>query len=268
MKLIRYQRNLESADGVCHDGTVYALARDPNNVPQRGERICSLEEVTLLCPCTPGKVISVGANYADRCRENQLPVPTAPGRDDTFVMPGEGTVIGANAAIRLPPWEKHVEYGAELGIVIGRAGHRIEAAGAVDHILGYVGINNLWAKTRPRVPGAMNIRVYDSFCPVGPWIETDLDTRDLRLTMRLNGAVTQDSRTSSMLFDVPTVVAHVSESIHLDVGDVIMTGTPSGVRRVASGDILEVEISGIGVLRNLVISDTAAKQRSLKRILE
>jgi 2-keto-4-pentenoate hydratase/2-oxohepta-3-ene-1,7-dioic acid hydratase in catechol pathway len=268
MRIIRYQRGLEAFDGVLDGDTVHALERDRHGAPRRGPALCGLSDVTLLCPCAPRQVISVGANYADRCRENDLAIPPSPGRDDTFVMPGEGVVVGPGALIRLPPWEQHVEYGAELGIVIGRGGSRISPAHALDHVLGFVSLNNLWAKTRPRVPGAMNIRVYDSFCPIGPWVETELSTRDLRLTLRVNGELRQDTRTSSMLFDVPTILAHVSELAALAPGDVIMTGTPSGVRRVAHDDRIEVEIEGIGVLRNRVVADPSVARRPLRRITD
>lgn len=227
-----------------------------------------LQEATLLCPCQPRQVISVGANYRDRCLENELPVPVTPGRDDTFVMAGDGVVVGAEAPIRPPPWEHHVDYGAELGIVIGRPAAHVAAREALDHVLGYVALNNLWAKTRPRVPGALNIRVYDSFCPVGPWIETALDPADLGIVLRLNGEVRQRTRTSSMLFDVPALVAHVSRLRALTAGDVIMTGTPSGVGTLTAGDDVEVEIEGIGTLRNQVVADPSNTGRTLRRITE
>lgn len=266
MRLIRYQRGLDSAAGVLDGDVVHALERDGAGNPHRGTRVCALGEVTLLCPCEPGRVISVGANYADRCRENNLAIPTAPGLNDTFVMPGEAVAVGPEAPISLPPWEGHVEYGAELGIVMARPCHRVQPAEAIAHVLGYACIDNVWAKTRPAVRGALNIRVYDGFCPIGPWIETELDPSDLRLSLRVNGLLRQDSRTSAMLFDVPRIVAHVAAATALDAGDVIMTGTPGGVRTIAAGDVIEVDIEGIGTLRNPVIGDPSARRRPLARL--
>ena len=116
------------------------------------------------------------------------------------------------------------------------------------------------------MPGVLNIRVYDSFCPLGPWIETALDPADLRLSVRVNGEVRQDSRTSAMLFDVTTVVAFIADHVPLHAGDVIMTGTPAGVRPLRPGDLVEVEIEGIGVLRNPAVADPSPARRSLRRL--
>jgi 2-keto-4-pentenoate hydratase/2-oxohepta-3-ene-1,7-dioic acid hydratase in catechol pathway len=265
MRIIRFMRALEARYGVLEGDVVHALEGDLG-APRRGAAQCGLDQVTLLAPCEPQQVISVGANYADRCRENDLPVPAAPALHDSFRMAGEGVVVGTDAPLRLPPWESHVEYGGELGVVIGRECHRVGVAAVAESILGFTCLNNLWAKTRPRVPGALNIRVYDSFCPLGPWIETELDPAGLRLSVRVEGEVRQDSRTAAMLFDVSTVVAFIANHVPLRAGDVIMTGTPSGVRPLRPGEVVEVEIEGIGVLRNFAVADPSPQRRTLRRL--
>jgi len=121
--------------------------------PQRAAALCPVTEATLLAPCTPRRVISVGANYADRCRENGLAVPTAPALDDSFDIPGEGTVVGPQAPVRLPPCEGHAEYGGELGVVIGRACHQVPPEHVAEHVLGYTCLNNAWARSSPSSPG-------------------------------------------------------------------------------------------------------------------
>jgi 2-keto-4-pentenoate hydratase/2-oxohepta-3-ene-1,7-dioic acid hydratase in catechol pathway len=265
MRIVRFMRGLEAAYGVLEDDAVHAL-NGGLGAPRRGERLAGLDQITLLAPCEPQQVISVGANYADRCHENELRVPDAPAIHDSFQMPGEGVVVGPEAPLRLPPWERHVEYGAELAIVLGRDCYRVGAAAVAGHILGYACLNNLWAKTRPRVPGGQNVRVYDSFCPLGPWIETELDTRDLRLSLKVDGALRQDSRTSAMLFDAFTLAAFVTDHLPLRAGDVIMTGTPAGVRPLQPGQVVEIEIEGIGVLRNPAIADPSPLPRPLRRL--
>jgi 2-keto-4-pentenoate hydratase/2-oxohepta-3-ene-1,7-dioic acid hydratase in catechol pathway len=265
MRITRFMRALEARYGVLAGEMVHALEGGFGR-PRRGAALCRLDEVTLLPPCEPQQVISVGANYADRCRENGLPVPTAPALHDSFHIAGEGVVVGTEAPLRLPPWENHVEYGGELGVVIGRDCHRVGAAAVGEHILGFTCLNNLWAKQRPRVPDALNIRVYDSFCPLGPWIETELDPADLRFSLRVDGEVRQDRRTSAMLFDVATVVAFIADHLPLRPGDVIMTGTPAGVRPLRPGELVEVEIEGIGVLRNLAVADPSPVHRTLRRL--
>jgi 2-keto-4-pentenoate hydratase/2-oxohepta-3-ene-1,7-dioic acid hydratase in catechol pathway len=265
MRIVRFMQALEARYGVLEGAVVHAL-EGGFEAPRRGAALCGLDEVTLLAPCEPQQVISVGANYADRCHENELQVPTAPAIHDSFHMAGEGVVVGSEAPLRLPPWENHVEYGGELGVVIGRDCHRVGVAAVGEHILGYTCLNNLWAKTRPRVPGALNIRIYDRFCPLGPWIETELDTSDLRLSLRVDGEVRQDSRTAAMLFDVRTVVALIAGHVKLRAGDVIMTGTPAGVRPLHAGEVVEIEIEGLGVLRNPAVADPSPVRRTLRRM--
>lgn len=265
MRLVRFRHGRAApAPGVLDGGMVHAL-EGSLAAPRRGPAVAPVAEVTLLAPCTPRQVISVGANFADRCRENDLPIPTQPGHHDSYLVPSE-CVVGPEAPIRVPPWEAHVEYSAELGVVMARDAHDVPAARVRDYVLGYAALNNLWAKTRPRVAGALNIRVYDSFCPVGPWVETAVDPEDLALRLRLNGELRQDSRTSHMLFDVDRVIAYVSTRRPLHAGDLIMTGTPSGVARVAPGDVVEVEVEGIGVLRNSIVLDPSVAERPLARI--
>lgn len=266
MRIVRYQHAHAPHWGVLAGSIIHRLEGELGR-PRIGGPLHELAAVTLLAPCEPDRVVSVGANYADRCRENDIVIPSEPALHDTFTMPGKGIVVGPDALVRLPPWETHCEYGAELGVVIGRDCSEVDRAEVAGFVLGYTCINNIWAKTRPRVPGATNIRVYDSFCPVGPWIETELQPSDLAVRLRLNGELRQDSRTSAMLFDVATLVSFLSRHMTLAAGDVVMTGTPGGVSPLAAADAVEVEIEGIGSLANRVAVDPAVRRRPLVRML-
>jgi len=265
MRIVRYRMGRTLAHGVLDGHDIFDLEGNVFAEPRRGCRVAAHADVTLLAPCQPGQIVSVGANYVDRCVENELPVPTEPGRHDSFRLPGE-CIIGPEASIRVPPSEAHVHYGAELGVVMRRDCHGVAADAIAEYVLGYTCVNNVWAKSRPRVPGVLNIRLYESFCPVGPWIETDLDPRDLALQLRLNGKTRQASRTSRMIFDVFTIVAFVAGCTRLRAGDLIMTATPSGVDRLQAGDRVEVEIEGIGVLANPVVADAGVPQLPLERL--
>jgi 2-keto-4-pentenoate hydratase/2-oxohepta-3-ene-1,7-dioic acid hydratase in catechol pathway len=217
----------------------------------------ALADIRLLAPIFSSKVVCVGRNYADHAAEHGVDVPTEP---LIFLKPST-SVIGPNDAIRLPAQSRQVEHEAELGVVIGAAGaRRVDRAGAARAIFGYTCGNDVTARDLQKSDGQWTrAKGFDSFCPLGPWIETDLDVSDLEIRCEVgpdpqNLEVRQLGRTRDLVFDVPTLVSYVSHVMTLLPGDVILTGTPAGVSPLASGDTVSVRIQGIGELVNPVVA--------------
>src|SRR3954453_5220677 len=210
----------------------------------------ALPDVRLLSPILPSKVVCVGRNYAEHAAEHGAEVPTEP---LIFLKPST-SVIGPGDVIRLPAQSKQVEHEAELAVVIGPPGaRRADKAAAARAIFGYTCGNDVTARDLQRADVQFTrAKGFDSFCPLGPWVETELDVSDLRVQTYLNGDVRQDGTTKDMIFDVPALVAHVSSVMTLLPGDVILTGTPEGVGPMQVGDEVEISISGIGNLTNQV----------------
>jgi 2-keto-4-pentenoate hydratase/2-oxohepta-3-ene-1,7-dioic acid hydratase in catechol pathway len=217
----------------------------------------ALADVRLLAPIFSSKVIGVGRNYADHAAELGNEVPKEP---LIFIKPST-SVIGPNDAIRLPPQSQQVEEEAELAVVIGATGaRRVDRAGAEKAIFGYTVGNDVTARDLQRSdPQWTRAKGFDSFCPIGPWIVTDLDVSDLEVRCEVGRSpdameVRQIGRTKDMVFDVPTLVSYVSHVMTLLPGDIILTGTPAGVSRILPGETVSVSVQGIGELRNPVVS--------------
>jgi len=229
------------------------LSGDPIYTPVHptGERIVLADAVRLLAPVIPrSKVVGVGRNYADHAAELGQVVPTTP---LLFLKPNT-SVIGPDDPIVLPPYSSEVHHEAELAIVIGKITKNVTPERALERVFGYTAANDVTARDVQRTDAQWTrAKGFDSACPLGPWIVTDLDTTDLQVRARVNGELRQDGRTSQMVFDVAELVAFVSEVFTLLPGDVILTGTPAGVGPIVHADIVEVEIEDIGVLRNPAI---------------
>lgn len=209
----------------------------------------ALAEVRMLSPILPSKVVAVGRNYAEHARELGNEVPATP---LLFLKPST-SVIGTGDVIRLPPDSDQVEHEAELAAVIGRPAKDVAREKALDHVLGYTAANDVTARDLQRADVQFTrAKGYDSFCPIGPWIETVLDPSDLRITASVNGELRQDGRTSQMVHDVAALIAFASNVMTLLPGDVILTGTPAGVGPLRDGDRVSVEVEGIGTLTNEV----------------
>ena len=209
----------------------------------------ALPDVRLLSPILPSKVVALGRNYAEHAKELGNEAPASP---MIFLKPST-SVIGDRDAIRLPPSSAEVHYEGELAAVIGRPARNVARDEALGYVLGYAAANDVTARDQQRADVQFTrAKGYDSFCPLGPWLETDLDPADLRLVTRVNGRVVQDGRTSQMIHDLPTQIAFISAVMTLLPGDVILTGTPAGVGPITDGDTVEVEIEGIGTLTNPV----------------
>jgi 2-keto-4-pentenoate hydratase/2-oxohepta-3-ene-1,7-dioic acid hydratase in catechol pathway len=233
------------------DSTVVALTGDPLYV---GVQLSStehrLDDVRLLAPVLPrSKVVGIGKNYAAHAAEMGSEVPAEP---LMFLKPNT-SVIGPGDPIFHPHQSSEVHYEGELAVVIGRICRDVPAEKAADVIWGYTVGNDVTARDLQRSDVQFTrAKGFDTFCPLGPWIETELDVSDLRVQTFLNGDLEQDGTTRDMIFDVPALVAHVSSVMTLLPGDVILTGTPEGVGPMQVGDEVEVSISGIGNLTNKV----------------
>src|SRR3954451_2951499 len=238
--------------GIPADDTVLVpLAGDPLYVGvQLTEAEVPLSEVRLLAPVLPrSKVVGIGKNYAEHAAEMGGEVPAEP---LMFIKPNT-SVIGPGDPIFYPRQSREVHFEGELAVVIGRICRDVPVERVADVIQGYTVANDVTARDLQRSDVQFaRAKGFDSFCPLGPWIETELDVSDLRVQTFLNGDVQQDGRTRDMIFDVPALVAHVSSVMTLLPGDVILTGTPEGVGPMQVGDEVEVSISGIGNLTNQV----------------
>lgn len=233
------------------DSVVVALNGDPLYVGLHlSDKEYPLADVRLLSPVLPrSKVIGIGRNYAAHAAEMGADVPAEP---LMFLKPNT-SVIGPGDPIFYPRQSSEVHYEGELAVVIGRICRDVPAEKAADVIWGYTIGNDVTARDLQRSDVQFTrAKGFDSFCPLGPWVETELDVSDLRVQTYLNGDLKQDGSTRDLIFDVPTLVAHVSAVMTLLPGDVILTGTPEGVGPMQVGDEVEVSISGIGNLTNQV----------------
>lgn len=214
-----------------------------------GSEVMPLAEATLLPPVQPSKIICIGRNYAAHAAEHHADVPEEP---MMFLKP-PSALIGPGEAIEIPDGIGRVDHEAELVIVIGKRAHSISKQDALSVVLGYTCANDVSARDYQKKDGQWGrAKGFDTFCPLGPCINTDLDPFDLAVRATVNGETKQDSRTSFMVFDVPTLISFISNVMTLEPGDIILTGTPAGVSPLHPGDTVQVEVEGIGVLENPV----------------
>jgi 2-keto-4-pentenoate hydratase/2-oxohepta-3-ene-1,7-dioic acid hydratase in catechol pathway len=249
MRLVRFRFGDRIATGVVEGDAVRALAGTffENPVPS-GEEV-PLDDVRLLAPILPSKVVCVGKNYAAHASEFGGEVPEEP---LVFLKPST-SVSGPGDPIPLLPISHRVDYEGELAVVIGRIARNVRSEEAFRYILGYTCGNDVTLRDIQKKDDQWaRAKGFDGSCPLGPWVETELDPIDVHLETRLNGEVRQSASTSDMVFGVATIMEFVTEFMTLLPGDVIMTGTPEGVGKLEPGDKVEVEIDGIGVLMNPV----------------
>ena len=233
-------------------GTVAVLDSDPLYRPvQLTGEVLQLADVRLLAPVIPrSKVVCVGRNYADHAAELGNDVPAEP---MIFLKPNT-SVIGPRDGIVYPEQTNDLQFEGELAIVIGRICRDLPKERAEEVIFGYTIANDVTARDLQKSDGQWaRAKGYDTFCPLGPWIQTDLDVADLRVTTTLNGETKQDGRTSQFIFDIPTVLAYITSFTTLLPGDVVLTGTPAGVGPMLPGDSVSITVDGLGTLTNRVI---------------
>lgn len=258
MKLcrIRTARHPDPQFAVIDDGTAHLLDGLPSNSFSAGAESIPLDEAEILAPASPTKILAIGRNYAAHARELGNVVGDLP---LLFSKP-PSSVIGPGQAIILPPESERVDYEGELAIVIGRRCRRVPRDSWREVVLGFTCANDVTARDiQKRDVQFTRGKGFDTFCPIGPWIETDLDPADVRVTTRVNGELRQDARTSDLAFPIPHLIEFVSASMTLEPGDLILTGTPEGVGPLAEGDIVEIEVEGIGVLSNRVVNEIFSK---------
>jgi len=257
MKLVRYAVDGTVAYGVLEEGgIVRQLAGSLFGPLKLGSTSHSVDAVRLLAPVDAPRIIGVGLNYVSHIRETKQATPPLP----MLFMKHPSAVIGPGEPIVYPKQAQKVDYEGELALVIGRHARRVPEAQALEYVLGYTCANDVSERVTQLAEMKMGCllvgKSYDTFCPLGPVVATDLDPESLDLTARLNGQVRQRVNTSDLLFSAARLVSYLSQAMTLWPGDVILTGTPSGVGPIQPGDVVEVEISGIGVLRNPVIAET------------
>jgi len=224
------------------DGDIFGAYR-------RREATIPLTNVRLLAPALPSKIICVGRNYVEHAKELGNDVPKIP----LIFMKPPSSVLAPGEPIILPPQSKQVEHEAELVVAIGKRGRNITAEQAKNYVFGYTVGNDVTARDLQRTDEQWTrAKGFDTFCPFGPWIDTDFDISDAVITSRVNDQPRQMASTRDMVFGVPMLIAYISSVMTLEPGDLIFTGTPSGVGPLKAGDEVVVEIEGLGVLRNPV----------------
>ena len=250
MRFIRYQKEEEApCYGWIHGNKIGDIEGDLFGEFRRLDATTPLNEVKLLAPSKPSKIICVGRNYAAHAKEHNAEVPDLP---LIFFKP-PSSLNNPDDAIILPHQSKQVEHEAELVVVIGKQGRNIISEDAKEHILGYTIGNDVTARDLQRADRLWTRgKGFDSFAPFGPWIDTEFDPSDAVITCRVNGQMRQMASTRDMVFSVGTIIAFVSSVMTLEPGDLIFTGTPAGVGILKKGDVVEIDIEGLGVLSNPV----------------
>ncbi|MBM6621142.1 fumarylacetoacetate hydrolase family protein [Micrococcaceae bacterium RIT802] len=249
MRIARFVLDDDPMYGVIEDDEVAVIAGDPffQGVQPTGARH-RLDDVRLLAPIIPrSKVVCFGRTYAEHAKELGNEVPVSP---LMFLKPNT-SIVGPGDPITLPAFSEEISYEAELAVVIGRICKDVPAETAADVIFGYTCANDLTARDAQKTDNQWaRAKGWDGSCPIGPWIETDLDVENLRIRGRLDGETVQDGDTSQMIWSVAELVAYASQAFTLLPGDILLTGTPSGVGLLREGQRYDVEIEGIGTLTN------------------
>ncbi len=241
--------------GMIENDAVYALTGELSNENLsvgETEPVVRLEAARLLAPVEPSKIVCVGRNYREHAAELGNAMPTEP----LLFLKAPSAIVGQGDTIELPEQSERVEHEGELAVVIGRKCRALgEDEDPLSYVLGYTCINDVTARDLQRRDVQFTrAKSFDTFCPVGPHVVTGLDPTDLRVETRVNGDVRQSGRTSAMAFPVPFLIRYISSVMTLNPGDLIATGTPAGVGPLLEGDTVEVEVEGVGTLRNHVKS--------------
>lgn len=250
MKVVRFNsQKYSDRYGWILDNEIGLIEGDIFAEYRRLETEMPVDKVNILPPVNPGKIICVARNFVEHAREREVEVPETP---MIFLKP-PSAIIQSNIPIQIPPQSSQVEHEAELAVIIGKQGRWIEIEKAYSHIFGYTIANDVTARDLQRNESQWTrAKGFDTFCPMGPWIETALDVTDLLITCRVNGELRQMASTKEMIFPVSQIVSYISNIMTLFPGDVILTGTPAGVGSLEKGDNVEITIEGIGTLHNPV----------------
>ena len=255
MRIVRYQvRSEPPAYGWLFEDRIGPIEGSPFDEFMRGEALLPLSEVRLLAPVQPTKILCVGRNYIAHAQEHDSEVPEVP---MLFLKP-PSAVIGPGETILMPPQSRQVEHEAELAVVIGKRARWVASQEALDYVLGYTAANDVTARDLQRRDGQWSrAKGFDTFCPLGPWIETEFDPADVLITCHVNGEMRQMGSTRDMVFQIRQLIAFASSVMTLEPGDLLLTGTPAGVSPLAPGDVVEITIEGLGSLKNPVAAEHA-----------
>ncbi|HEX2709511.1 MAG TPA: fumarylacetoacetate hydrolase family protein [Candidatus Deferrimicrobium sp.] len=253
MRIARYEYEGRARYGLIDPerGKVREIAGEPFDRVEETGVVRRFEEVRLLAPVVPGKIVAVGLNYKDHAREVGMKIPEEP----LLFLKAPSALNGPEGEIVYPPQSRRVDYEAELAVVIGRVAKNVKEKDAAAHILGYTCINDVTARDL-QVKDVQFARAkgFDTFAPLGPWIVTDFDPTEASVRCLVNGEVRQDGNTREMGASVYRLVEYISSVMTLFPGDVIATGTPPGIGSLRVGDVVTVEVGGIGALTNRVVA--------------
>jgi len=260
MRIVRFESETKTGWGIFEGGFIKevesaATGCVPGGFPFDHHRLTLTgqyyqpDAVTLLAPCRPSKIVAVGLNYRSHAAEIRMPLPDEP---LLFLKPSTA-VIGPNGVIVYPPMSRRVDYEAELGVIISAAAKNVSERDARRYILGYTCFNDVTARDlQGKDKQFTRSKSFDTFAPMGPWIETELDPGNLAVQSYLGGVLKQSGTTADLVFSVDRLLAFISRVMTLLPGDVIATGTPAGIGPMQAGDTIEVVVEGIGRLRNTV----------------
>ncbi len=250
MRFVRYEDGHTAHYGVAGaDGTVRSVTGTIYGEYEVGDVVGNLADLSLLAPCEPSKILCIGRNYDSAVRARGSDYPTSP----VPFLKTPNSVVGPGGDIIRPAGIETFVYEGEMTVVIGKTATAVPAEKAFDYVFGYTCGNDMsvrdWQQTDQHWTRA---KASDTLCPLGPWIETEIDPSDLSLQVCVNGELQQDGRTNDLIFKIPEIIEYITRTMTLVPGDVILTGTPLGAQPVVDGDVIEIQIEGIGTLRNTV----------------
>ena len=250
MKIVRFAIDKKIRYGILDGESIQGIEGKPFRSIKPTGQYYRLSEVKLLSPCLPSKIVALGLNYRAHAEESWLPLPNVP----LIILKPSTAVIGPEDNIVYPPSSHRVDYEGELGVVIKKPAWRVSKEDALDYVLGYTCFNDVSARDLQAFDGQWTrAKGFDTFAAIGPCIETELDPGNAILETYLNGKLKQHTNTSDLIFPVPELISFISNVMTLLPGDVIATGTPSGVGPMQPGDTVEIKIKLIGTLRNYVV---------------
>ena len=255
MKICRYQYKNQIVFGELIESQIFPLAdfsfSNDLTISRAQSGPINIQDVKFLPPVTPSKIICVGRNYAEHAKELGNEVPMEP----LLFLKAPSSLATDGDVITIPHQSKQVEHEGELAVVIGRDCKNLsDSENPLEYVFGYACLNDVTARDLQRRDVQFTrAKSFDTFCPISSFIETEADVSDVKVTVKVNDLIKQEGRTSQMVFPIPFLIRYISNQMTLKAGDVIATGTPSGVSKLNASDICEVEIEGVGVLRNPVI---------------
>jgi len=254
MKICHFEYRKKIRFGAIKDDLVFPFAFLENLFEPldkiKFSRAINSKHIKFLPPVSPSKIVCVGRNYSEHAKELGNKIPSEP----LLFLKATSSLIISGEKILIPKQSNQIEHEGELGVVINQTCKNLsEIDNAFDYVFGYLCLNDVTARDLQRKDVQFTrAKSFDTFCPISAFIETNLDVSDVRIVTKVNGEIKQDGRTSQMVFSVAFLITYISNHMTLNAGDIIATGTPSGVSKLISGDICEVEIEGIGILRNQV----------------